>query len=128
MMFIQDQIEVYEKPMGVPYQRPDDETGHTFVDLKGQPEMIDKLPELNRNAVLREFVMGLNSPSSPYRTLGCEKWTEPWCHEKMPGFVVGSGSYVDIVFADISRSAMRSAYDELISGYRAVSDECCPYS
>jgi hypothetical protein len=123
-MYIHESIKVERKPLGIPYYRPDDESrSHGYVNLRQQPEAIEDLPELKGCAPLRDFVTALNAEDSPFETLGCEKWMEPWSHEQFPGFVTRHGSYVDIALADKSQCSTPDVYHDLIHAFRAYAQE-----
>src|SRR5712664_40501 len=117
-MYVHDEVEIRQKPMGVPYGRHGDPASHSYVNLRDNPESIDLLPEFRDSIPLREFVRALNMPSSPYQTFGCAKWSEAWSNPLFPDFITRFGSYVDFAFADVSLCGSADAYQSLIAEFR----------
>jgi hypothetical protein len=123
-MYIHDPIEVEQKPLGIPYHRPDsDLKSHGYVNLRQQPEMVEVLPELQGCTPLRDFVAALNKGNSPFETLGCEKWSAPWAHEKFPGFIARHGSYVDIALLEKSKCSTPDVYHDLVREFRTYAEQ-----
>jgi hypothetical protein len=124
-MWIFDDVPIkQDHPMGVPYFRPpEDGSSHSYVNLRQNPDLIDDLPELRNSVHLREFVLALNSQSSPYQTFGCEKWITDWSHPQFPGFTIRSGSYADIAYANIARCSSPAVFQELVADLRQYSRE-----
>jgi hypothetical protein len=118
-MFINDEIQIAEKTLGIPYYRHiDDPKSHRYVNLRQKPDAIAELPELQDCPPLREFVSALNAPPSPFETFGCEKWSQPWSAVEFPGLTVRHGSYVDIAFVDRDLCATPKTYYQLIDRFR----------
>jgi hypothetical protein len=126
MYFFPD-IEVNEKPLGIPYLR-EDETSHSFVDLRQNPGAIDDLPEPKKRQPLYEFVKAINEPSSQFQTFGCETWEQPWTHPNAPGIVTRVGSYVDIAFANLSLCRNQLLLRSLIKQYQKYGHQCIEYN
>jgi hypothetical protein len=122
-MYIHDSIKVEQKPLGIPYYKPDDPKSHGYVNLRQQPDMIEALPELQGCVPLRDFVTALNAENSPFETFGCEKWSEAWSHEQFPGFVTRHGSYVDIALAEKSKCGTPDIYHDLVKAFRTYAQE-----
>jgi hypothetical protein len=67
-MYTHDPIKVEQKPLGIPYFKPDsDSKSHGYVNLGHQPEMIETLPELQGCMPLRDFVAALNERAAHSR-------------------------------------------------------------
>jgi hypothetical protein len=66
-----------ESGIGIPYPctepGPDGRRNYGYFDLKRQPELISKVPELKNTPELRRLVEAINNPDSLFRTLACEK-------------------------------------------------------
>jgi len=45
---------------------------HGFVDLRGRPDLAAKIFESSRSHALRELLVGLSEPSSPFFSVGCD--------------------------------------------------------
>jgi hypothetical protein len=121
------ELEIYDKPLGIPYLRIDDPKSHGYVNLRSNPGEIELLPELIDAPKLREFLLAINAPHSKFQTFGCEKWVSPWSNECLPGFTSRYGSYVDISFADIRHALQQASYDAIISGYRGYGNTKIPH-
>jgi hypothetical protein len=117
VMYIHDETQVKQSPLGIPYSRSDDQS-HSYVDLKEHPELASVLPELRDAAPLREFVLALNAASSPYETFGCEKWISDYSHEQLPGFTKRKGCYVDLAFVDKTRCSSPKIYSRILDALR----------
>jgi hypothetical protein len=91
---------------------PDDETlefpwaapdgGPLYHDLKRHPEALSLMEEAARFPELREFLVVVNSPTSPFETAKCDAWgtEEINPEEEIFGVPWKFGSYVDFVFTD----------------------------
>lgn len=56
----------------VPYSTPGDPS-RCFVDVRVNPQLIDRIREPDGRADLREQVELLNESSSPFSSIGCER-------------------------------------------------------
>lgn len=113
-----DEITIETKPLGIPYSRPEtDPASHSYVNLRNNSELLDSIPELRRELVLKKLVAGLNSTGSPFETFGCEACMRDWTDEQLPGFKKRKGCRVDMAYLDRSRCTAQS-YRELIDGLR----------
>ena len=84
----------------VPYSSASREDGgmnHGYVRLKGNPEAIVLVPEVDGWPEYRQFLERLNTETSPIETVGCEKSFFP-C--ELGEAKVKLGSYTDIIFTD----------------------------
>lgn len=72
--------------------REDGEANFGFRDLKGHPERLGQVPELQRDPALHGLVARLNGPGSPLFTIGC--MSDPVDHDR--GF--GWGGYVELAW------------------------------
>ncbi len=119
-MYIHDEIKIEDSPLGTPYLRPEDDlTSHSYVNLRAQPDLSAILPELQKAAPLKEFVIALNAQGSPYETFGCEKWSSDWSHEQFAGFNTRHGSYVDFALCEKARCDTPMIYFSLIDEFRS---------
>lgn len=125
-MFFATEIEVIEKPLGIPYFRADLDS-HSFVDLR-HAAAIEQLPELKKRQALYDFVKAVNEPSSQFQTFGCETWDEPWEHPEAPGFVTRVGSYVDVTFANLILCRNQSLLRNLIRQFQKYGQECIAHN
>ncbi|HEY8751270.1 MAG TPA: hypothetical protein VIM11_25020 [Tepidisphaeraceae bacterium] len=84
--------------LGLPYPGHQDgeDVRHVYVDLRQQPELIDKLPELKDSPELRNAVAMINGPDGAFRTLGCEKAVSAIPNSHLQKMV----SYIDLAFAN----------------------------
>src|SRR5579871_3625189 len=90
-------LRIDQQPTGVPYLRDPGE-GHNYVNLKEDPHLIDRLPELTLDPILRNHVAYLNEPASPLETVGCESWLTSNVQSETE--VYTRGSYVGTLFSD----------------------------
>lgn len=58
----------------IPYPPLFDEIrcNHGFVDLRGRPELVDRIPEINASPALRGLLTDLADARSLFMTLGCD--------------------------------------------------------
>ena len=77
------------------------EDGPSHCDLKRRPELVAKLEEVDRVPELGEFLLAVNSPSSPFETAKCDAWSTTEMKPEEEIFQAGHkfGSYVDILFS-----------------------------
>ena len=77
------------------------EAGPSYCDLKRHPELLAKIREVDQVPELGEFLLAVNSPSSPFETAKCDAWstTEMKPEEEIFGAAYKFGSYVDILFS-----------------------------
>lgn len=64
---------------GIPYGgtgelRPDGNANYGFKNLKGHPERIATIPELEADDALRDIVTSINLPGSAFATVGSGSW------------------------------------------------------
>lgn len=99
-------LQVSFRPKGIASGAPaitraDGGTNYGFKDLRGHPELIDTVPELQRDAELRALIVAVNAPETALFSIGC--LSAPV--EKEQGF--GTTGYIE--FALNSRSAITDA-------------------
>jgi hypothetical protein len=75
-----------------------------YVDLKGHPELLARLPEAEAFPELAEFLRTVNSPPSMFETAKCDAWatTELSAEEEIYDASHKSASYVDVVASNMS--------------------------
>lgn len=62
---------------GVPYggtgqiRQEDGDANYGFKDIKGRPEGLAEIPELERDDALRDLVAAINRPETAFFTIGC---------------------------------------------------------
>ncbi len=61
------------KPIPYPPEDHAESTNYGFKILKGNPSLIDDVPEVSDNSSLRNALVRLNAPATPFFTIGCEK-------------------------------------------------------
>ena len=102
-----------EKPLGIPYFRPPDDTNsHSFVDLRQHPEQIALIPEIRDWPELEATLIDLRKPGSAFRSHGCEK---QFCED---GSGHGVSGYVGVWFDDISRAKSLEAHAEFFDRFQ----------
>lgn len=104
-----------EKPIGVPYFRPDeDPNSHSYIELKEHPEQISLIPEIRDWPELEATLREMNSISSRFKTLGCEK------SEIRPNDgSYGVSGYVDVAFEDLALAKNWDAHLRLFQIFQA---------
>jgi len=70
-------LSIRNRGKAIPYfgsdKRPDGNENHGFKALKGHTEDAGLVPEILDNTALRNAVITLNDPSTPFFTIGCAK-------------------------------------------------------
>jgi hypothetical protein len=66
-------IEQRSKAIPYPAELDDGRTNHGFKDVKGNPEAIDAIAEIQDCRSLRDALQALNAPETQFFTVGCEK-------------------------------------------------------
>lgn len=78
-----------------------------WIDLRGNPDLIDLIDELRGRPALREQVELLNAPEAPFMTIGCRSETARlFQHGGPPAW--RTSSEVQFAFADPERSEIGS--------------------
>lgn len=95
--------ENYDHVLGIPYGG-DDTPERRFWNLKKDPSLIERVPELADCPELRQFVLWVNSAESRFCTFGCEKWETPVQYGN--GATHEAGLYVDLSL-DLAELASR---------------------
>lgn len=94
-----------------PWSSPDREI--RYVDIKRNPELIGRIAELATAPELRDFLIAINSASSPLETAKCDVW---FTTELDPGEEIYGrckfGSYVDIVFSSDKQRLSFPAHEQ----------------
>jgi hypothetical protein len=73
-----------------------------YRDLKRDPAQIAHVPEATANPALRECLVALNLPATPFETAKCDTWVSDQMdvEDELFGAAVKFCSYVDLVIAD----------------------------
>jgi len=66
-------IESRSKAIPYPAELENDRTNQGFEDLKGNPETIENIAEIQDCPALRDALIALNEPETQFFTVGCEK-------------------------------------------------------
>src|ERR1700732_1386852 len=95
-------LSIRNRGKAIPYfgsdKRSDGSENHGFKALKGRTYDVDLVPEVLDNAALRNAVITLNDPGTPFFTIGCEKS----CNREnsgywMKGYLEFSFNYTELV-------------------------------
>jgi hypothetical protein len=82
-----------------------------FVDLRSEPDSVDRIPEAREFAALRRFLIDLNSKRRAWQTAKCDVWAEAVeASENLYSATHTQGGYVDIVLAE-SQAAWRGSLE-----------------
>jgi hypothetical protein len=91
----------------VPWAASAEEGNCRFIDLRGNPHLVDSIAETRASAPLRDALLLLNSPGSPVWTAKCDLWRtddesrDPWEMDAEPrDTAFCSGSYIDLLARD----------------------------
>jgi hypothetical protein len=95
--------------------------GVCYYDLKRQPELIALIEEARDLKALSEFLVALNSSSSPFETAKCDAWStaEISPEEEIFGGAWKFGSYVDLLFSDERRFSF-PAHETMLKRWKAL--------
>jgi hypothetical protein len=113
----------------VPYisENRNDSQNHGYFDLKTDLSLIDSIPEVQNWQEIAELLQSVNSPSSHFQSLGCEKSFSSFVNEEYPHLTIKLVSYIDIAFVDISLNSLDSNFDRLVNAiYESSQDRNCP--
>lgn len=88
-----------DEALEIPWASPDGKI--RYYDLRGDPGMIEEIPEAAGNHVLKEFLIAINA-RSVFASAKCDTWftRELNPEEEIFGMSGKFGSYVDLVVAD----------------------------
>jgi hypothetical protein len=68
-----------------------------YVRVKGDPEAVKRIPEVQGYPELQDFLLAVNVPQSPIESVGCEKGFFP---SDVEGLTVKLGSYIDVILSE----------------------------
>jgi hypothetical protein len=92
-----------------------------FVDLQSSPEKTDEIEEARQHPALREALLALNGPDSPFFTTKCDCWRLPEAEIDPDEFAatremarVGFASYIDVVERDTFRFASFDLHEKRV--------------
>jgi hypothetical protein len=102
-----------------------------FVDLRSSPGKIDEIEEARKYPALREALLALNGPDSPFFTTKCDRWRLTEAEIDPDEFSAtretartGCASYIDVVEPDPLRFASFKLHEhwgrEIASSLRQV--------
>lgn len=102
-------LQINQGGKGIPYGgigqiREDGEANYGFKNLKGSPERIAEVPELQDDDALRDLIVSLNQPESAFATIGCVSGP---VHEQQGHRVSG---YVEFAFNSVEAVADAASY------------------
>lgn len=122
-----NQLTIRQRAKGIPYAgfgdaRPDGEANYGFTNLKGRLDKLDSIPELARDADLRDLVRVINQPNTGLITIGCTSGTvQDDKGRRVGGYVEfafnsavrasDAGNYFPVFF-HFDRALHESAFDE----------------
>lgn len=94
----------------------DESSGLSYIDLKLQPELLSQIEEARTFAELAEFLTGVNSQATVFKTAKCDIWatTEMNAEDEIFGAAWKFGSYIDILFSVIAAQTSFSAHEKLV--------------
>lgn len=100
----------------VPYlgsaQRENGSQNHGFMDLRGRPELVDKIPEAQKSTGLSTFLRTLADPSSKLMSSGCECHAfEKFDNPQSPRWV--AGCYINVMFQDAIRNKNKNSMRDI---------------
>lgn len=77
---------------------------HGFVDLRGRPDLVARIPEIAHSVALKALLMSAAAPTSPIFTLGCDLGArQEETNEKVAMCV--AGGYVQLVMASYDKTS-----------------------
>jgi hypothetical protein len=112
-------IKIGENVLGVPYLPVDhgESINHGYVDLKSDPSKIQNIPEVTGWPKYIALLGAINSPHSPYRSLGCEKSYSDYENPEQPQLRRKLVSYTDIAFAHPPLNTSPIPFEEMMWAY-----------
>lgn len=101
--------------MGVPYFPVDrgDSINHGFFNLRNNPDLIPRVPEVIGWPELIELLYAINRPSGIFWSLGIEKAFNGITAKSHPHVTTKLVSYVDVAFADVPLNADQTNFERL---------------
>jgi hypothetical protein len=106
-------------PIPYPPMEHQDSTNHGFMDLRGNPDLIDRVPEAIGMPELQEALRLINAENSRFMSLGCDTWRQEFEHPNHPELTRRRESYIDLAFAELERNTDREAFTALAEAIRA---------
>ncbi len=102
-------LQINQGGKGIPYGgtgqiREDGDANYGFKNLKGSPERIPEIPELEDDEALRDLVVSLNLPESAFATVGCVSGRV----KEQQGYRVSG--YVEFAFDSVEAVADAASY------------------
>ncbi len=107
-----------------PWSSPDG--SHSYLDLLTHPEHVFEIPEASRYPELAEFLLALNTPSSPRLTAKCDVWFDDELGEAEDIYDsrLKMCSYVDLIFRDAAARFSFERHEQWVKALaRRLSDQ-----
>lgn len=100
-----------DEALELPWQAPG---GPRYCDLRRRPELLDEIEEARREPALADFLAAVNSPRSLLETAKCDTWFSDELNPEEDVFAAAGkfGSYVDLIFSDVSRRFEFSEHEQ----------------
>jgi hypothetical protein len=110
-------LKIGEATLTIPYDpaQRKESYNYGYVDLKANPHLIDTIPEVQGWHELSDLLKSINSSSSRFQSLGCEKSYSDFADVNYPSLTTKLVSYVDVAFADINLNSIKSNFEYLIN-------------
>src|SRR5947209_11726191 len=91
----------------------DPESRFEYFDLKSHPEMLARIPEVQKFPELGDFLRAVNSTASLFESAKCDVWSTQELNpeEEIFGLPWKFASYVDLVFAHPDRRKLFSMHE-----------------
>ncbi len=96
-----------------PYWRSDrpDGTNHGFVDLRDRPDLVDSIPEVQKNPLLRNLLVTLNRKGARFFSIGCER--SPIRQTGRTDWPFRVAAYTTVAFRDLPANRSKEDYISL---------------
>ncbi len=93
-----------------------DDGSASYLDLKLQRDLVDKIPEAVEHAELSAFLTRINAPAFPLETAKCDAWAdaEMTMEDEVFGAARKHVSYVDLLFRDDSRRFSLEIHEQFV--------------
>lgn len=109
-------LKIGKATLTIPYDpvQRDESYNYGYVDLKTNPNLIELIPEVQGWHELSELLQAINSSSSSFQSLGCEKSFSDFIDADYPELTTKLVSYVEVAFSNINLNSKESNFEYVV--------------
>jgi hypothetical protein len=88
-----------------------------FIELKGEPRLVDQIAESKSSPSLRSALIDINDESTAFTTIGCGRWTQEKSSSDLPDIKISVFGYLAICLVPLSENLDKGRWLELANAF-----------